>query len=234
MSVKSHVMGWLEDDKLNEAQIAMKHRAAEADKRQQAQLAAELEANRKAAAKFAEWEAGIDARTTAADADELAAAQQRIEDAVAAAAQIGEQLSLQRTALARLEIKTAADLEGASLDELQRIARGRTVAGDELRAVGAVVGELERRHQLALAAIDAQRSAFGQLRTAGLAALADDMAAQLIVDTEDLVASMRQLVRVQLLIGDRGGNGNGRVGGLTENANRLQNVCDIYHREHKR
>ena len=223
-----------DEDKLTDAQIAMKRRAAEADKRQKEQLAAALEANRKAAAEFAEWQAGIDARATAADADELAAAQQRIEDAVADAAQIGEQLSLQRAALARLEIKTAADLEGATLDELTRIAKGRSAASDELRAVGAVVAELDRRHQVALAAIDAARSAYGTLRTAGLAALADDMAAQIIVDAGELAASMKELLSVQSLIGDRGGSRAGRVPALLENSRRLESMVEFYPRDRKR
>ena len=231
MNVASAVTDWLTTDDDNQAQLDAKRRADAAEKRQRAQLAEERAKNAAAAQAFSEWQAQIDARTVAADADELAKAQARIDAAIGDAERIGEQLSQQRGALLRAELKSADDLLTASLDDLAKLARGRSAASDELRALVAVVAELERRHGVALAAIDVARRKLGELRTRGLAALADELAAAIVVDAGALAADMRELIKLQGLIAARGGSSAGRVPALSEVERRLTNMCAFYARD---
>ena len=226
MSITATVKDWLNDE-MNDAQRQSVARAQEAQRKQSAQFAAEKEANARAQAAFDAWQNRIDAMATSADADALALAQGRIDGALAVVERIGEELAKQRGALLKLELKSESDLQSATLDDLAKLARGKAAAADDVRNLTAVCAELDRRHSLALADVDDARRAYGELRTRGLSALADEMAAQVIVDAGELATRMEELVKVQSLIATRGGSSAGRVTAITENARRLRTMIDF-------
>ena len=230
MSITATVKDWLNDE-MNDAQRQSVARAQEAQRKQSAQFAAEKEANARAQAAFDAWQNRIDAMATSADADALALAQGRIDDAMASAEKVGEELAKQRATLLRMELKSASDLESATLDDLAKLARGKAAAADDVRNLSNVVSELDRRHSLALADVDDARRAYGELRTRGLSALADEMAAQVIVDAGELAGRLREVIKLQSLIAQRGGSSAGRVPAIAEVANRLENMVAFYRRD---
>ena len=219
-----HVKELLGLDEMNDAQRQSVARAQEAQRKQQAQFAAEREANAVAQKAFDAWQARIDSMATSADADALALAQGRIDGALAVVERLGEELARQRQALLRMELKSASDLQSATIDELSKLARGKAAAADDVRNLTAVCAELDRRHSLALADVDDARRAYGELRTRGLSALADEMAAQVIVDAGELAGRLREVIKLQGLIAQRGGSSAGRVPAIAEVAFKLENM----------
>ena len=215
-----------DDPRLDPAIVAMQranaaqHRAAHA-----AALAASAAYQAEAARLYGEFDQA--AGLTDPEAERVAIA--TLEAAKTLAANIAAELTRQRTALAKLEAKSVDVLESASLDELKRIAAGRSAAADELRSTTLVVEELQRRHQLAQDAIATAESRLGAVRTSGLSALADELAQDAITLADQLSAQLRRLGRLQTLVSQRGGATFGRIAMSERLAADLERTSAIYH-----
>lgn len=180
-----------------------RRREAAAHAQQTAQQRAEADA----------WAAELDAQLgTADDAPALAAARQTLAGAEAFLAEVNAVLVEQRRELGRLENATSARLEGATVDELVKYAKGRTVTTAELDACRAVVAELERRAVVAGEERDAAARQVGRLATLRLHEHLNALTMQIAaVWSAEVWPLFEELCKVQDLIVQRGGGNTGRV-----------------------
>ena len=217
-----------EERELTDGQMLRMEEAARIERQQRQSYERERAEQAAAKAELDAWLAEIEERAEAVDPAALSAAEAALDQAVDELDRLSAAVGQARDSVARLEAKSAAALELATLDELQRIATGKQAANTELTAARAVLAELERRQRAARDAVDAVRSRVGQVKTAGLAALADIIAGHIAQDADDLAQNLEGLTRLQRLIQARGGSGAGRLVAAEANARRLAAMVDAY------
>lgn len=155
------------------------------------------------------WAERIDRAAGQVDSRAIDLARSDLARAEADLAVIDAALTEQRFALRELEDAAVQKLETASIQDLLRVTRSKPV-DDDLKRIRDVVAELDRRRVAALALVEAQRRAVGQLATKGLVSLADGWAREIGQQWAPLFAAFAELDRLQGLIVERGGSQRGR------------------------
>ncbi len=212
------------DGELSTLEIEVMRREEHAARLQEEAKQREMRGIREYQQSYDAWAAAVDAQITEVDHAAITSARTRLSAAEAAVTEISVALAAAEKELDTLRSRSIVALEGASLADLEKLARGERRPSVDDSQAAAVVAELHRRKLAAIQEVAAARKVLGMAQTRGLSRFANDLAEDALSALADTIGKLEYLRKVENLIADRDGPVFCRIGSTQLNPHHLQSV----------